>query len=184
MQNTPGSNGNAIEPVRGESWQGSRRTQSSMAGTTAISEWYGHFRSARFALSRSWGWNGSLRELRGEEDGGLVPEFRGGLEVNVHGVNGGRRLDPGGFLRALEQGYLGAGALGQRGFDLRTDNQVGQAPGGFGVRSGFEHGQGVGDEERAKLAGLAVRVDDRHGAAGLDLARGVVGIGQAERNLP
>ena len=52
--------------------------------------------------ARRWLWNASLREFRGEKDGGLIPEFRGGLEVNVHGVNGGGRLDLGGFLGALE----------------------------------------------------------------------------------
>jgi len=64
----------------------------------------------------------------------VVPEFRGGLEIDGHGVNGGGRFDLGGLLAAMEQGYLCAGALGQRGFDLRTDDQVGQPPGGCGVR--------------------------------------------------
>ena len=42
-----------------------------------------------------------------------------------------------GFLVPLSSGTWWLGSLGQRGFDLRTDNQVGQAPGGFGVRMPF-----------------------------------------------
>ena len=54
---------------------------------------------------------------------------------------------------------------------------------GVGMGSTLDHRQRVGDEQRSELAGLPIRVDDRHRAAGLDLTHRVVGVGQSEGDL-
>ena len=80
-------------------------------------------------------WKESLREFRCKKDGGLIPKFRGGLEVNVHGVNGGGRLDLDGFLGALEQWDLGAGpwasAASTSGLTIRSARR--RAASGWGA---------------------------------------------------
>ena len=47
----------------------------------------------------------------------------------------------------------------------------------------LDSGEGVGDEEGSELVGLSVGIDDHDGAAGGDLAHGVVGVGHAEREV-
>ena len=51
------------------------------------------------------------------------------------------------------------------------------------MRRTLDHGECVGDEERAKLVGLPIGVHDGNRTAGLDLAHGVIGIGQPDGNL-
>ncbi len=118
----------------------------------------------------------SVREFRGQKNSSRVPEFRGSLKIDVHRVNRGGRLDLGGFLVLLRSGIWTLGPLASAsstsGLTIRSARRR-----RLGVRGALHHRQGVGDEKRAELARLTIGVDDRDGAAGLELAVGVVGIG-------
>ena len=66
-------------------------------------------------------------------------------------------------------GICALGPVGQGRLDLGAEQVVGQRLGRLGVGRPLEHGQGVGDEQRAELVRLAVGIDDRDRAAGVDL---------------
>ena len=74
----------------------------------------------------------SSREGARQVGGDLVPEPGGGLEVDLHGVDGPGGLHARRDLDARVERDLGAGAAGQGRLDLGAEEEAGQGLGRLG----------------------------------------------------
>ena len=111
-----------------------------------------------------------------------MPSGRG--KIDGHRLDRPGRFDPRLRLGVRMKRNLRAGRAGKFVFDRGREQKIDELAGALWMRAILQDRQRVGDEQRAKLVRLPIRIDDRHGAGAFDFDDGVVCVGEAEGDLP